>query len=239
MFKIFLIVVLSLTNLYSDDISYTTQIKSTKQNKINQALLLKQYLYDLKTLNEILQKLYNNKSFGFASNTAEMSVKNNSLYSYDYISNLLHILKGYVPYINDLYNDNYKMYLINIPNNLSKNFDYIKNDIDKNLLKLSKNLKDEKNIRPILKQIFYDLILSLNEVNNETIQLKKLNIIKPFNEYIDKKYDLPTNWCQLDGKTTLADILNFILNGDKKYRGIKYYYKVVYQNDTKPLVIVQ
>jgi hypothetical protein len=250
-----LISILSLNYLYSNNINYVIPIQSYKQQQINKSLLLQQYIYDLKKLNEILKNLYNNDNFKFASQTAELEIKNiKSYYSYDYIENLIKVLngvdpyddyhilnnQGYIKYIEDIYTDNYKMYENNKLNNLiSTNLDYIKKDITHNLQLLSINLKKEDDIKPYLKNIFNDLIISLEEIKKETIQLKKSNIIKPFNKIIDYKYKMPTNWAQY--RSTLIDILNFILNGahKKSYLGIKDYYHKFYFNDTQGFKIIQ
>ena len=255
--KLSLIAFLS-SNLYANNINvvYSLSMQPQKNNEVQKALSLKQYLNDLEQLNIILNALYHNKSFKSASESAELAVKNSqSYYSYDFIENLLKILNGvddrddsiilhnsgYIAYIKNIYKNDYEMYLNNIPVNslLNNNLKYLVKDINKNLKLLNNDLKNEKNIRPLLKQIFHDLIVALNNVNNETLQLKKMKILKVFTKYVDKKYHMPPNWAQTDGKTTLSDIVNFMLNGYKKgsYYGIKFYFDRLYLNNDRPLVI--
>ena len=263
MLKIFQIILFAFTLSFASTM-YTIPIQKEKSIQIQKAVKVYQYLYDLKRLNEILKELYFNSSFKKASESAELAVKNtNSRYSIEYIEALLKVLNGIDPYndshigyydsnknigggyikdIEDKFNQNYQMYLENYPVNevINKNFDVIKRKITYNLKKLEINLKNEKNIRPYLKNIFQNLIIALNEIMNETNELKNLGVLKPFTILEDEKYLIPKNWAQSDGKTTLAEIINFILNGDRRYKfyGIRYYYKKVYKDDTKPLVIV-
>ena len=194
-----------------------------------------------------------------------MNIKtSNSFYTSEYIKILLKILNGvnpandsiigyydkkndigggYIKYIKDKFNNYYIFYLTNIPYKslIVKNFDGFKKRIKKNLFILKKDYEEEKNLKIVLKKIYFDLIFSLNEIENETKALQKENIIQPFNNYIDTKYALPKNFAQTDGKTTLYDIINFILNGDEKYNilGIRDYYEKFYKNDIKPFVIIQ
>jgi len=243
---------------------YTIPIQKEKSIQIQKAIDVYQYQYDLKKLNDILKMLYFDDDFKEASETAELSVKNSkSKYSVEYIEALLKVLNGvnpnnesvigyydssenigggYIKDIEDKFNENYKMYLGNYPVNdaINKNFDSIKNNIAYNLQKLKINLKKEKNIRPYLRGIFQNLIIALEEIENETNQLKKSGVIKVFTNQEDNKYLMPKNWAQTDGDTTLADIINFIINGSKRYNfyGIKYYYDKIYQDDTKPFVII-
>jgi len=222
--------------------NYLVPVQKEKSLQIQKAIKLYQYLYDLKKLDEILQLLYKNKKFKNLSETAELSIKNiNSRYSYEYIEALIKILNGkngksgYIRYIEDkLYR--YRAYLINYPKDevISKNFDFYEKNIQNELDKLNYN----RNIRPVLRVIFENLIFVLEEVAQETIELKKLGIINPFTNKDDEKYLIPKNWAQPDGKTTLANIINFILNGDKKYGfyGINFYYSNIY-NISEPLII--
>ena len=87
---------------------------------------------------------------------------------------------------------------------------------------------------------FHDFIVALNNVNKETLQLKKMGVLEVFTKYVDKKYHMPLNWAQTDCKTTLSDIVNFMLNGYKKggYYGIKFYFDRLYLNNNRPLVII-
>jgi len=242
---------------------YTIPIQKEKSLQIQQAVKIYQYLYDLKKLNEILKKLYFSNGFKKASESAELAIKNpKSKYSYEDIEILLKILNGVNPYndsigsydfeknigggyikdIKDKFNEKYKMYLDNYPLSevINKNFNVIEKNINYNLQQLNINLKREKNIRPFIKNIFQNLIIALNEIMNETNKLKNLGILKPFTIGEDKKYLMPNNWAQTDGNTTLADIINFILNGSKKYNfyGVKYFYDRIYKNDTKPFIII-
>jgi hypothetical protein len=240
------------TNLYSfNNIEYEIQIQPQKQQQINKAVLLKQYLYDLKKLNEILWLLYSDKSFRYVSHTAELEIKNSkSYYTTEYIKNLIRVLdgvdpyndfnilnKGYMKYIEDIYNDNYKMYLTNYPAVITKNFDVIENTIKENLVLLNKQYKAQKNVKPALRNIFNELLIALSEVYEETAKLVNLKVIKPFDKRIDYKYKMPNNWAQYN--TTLAGMLNFIINGSEKYNylGIKDYYNQVYKDDTQGLII--
>jgi len=242
---------------------YTIPLQKEKSLQTQKAVNLYQYQYDLKRFNNILKTLYFDKGFKKASESAELAVKNpKSNYSVEYIGALLKVLNGidpyndsrigyydssknigggYVKYIKDKFNEEYQMYLKNYPLNevINKNFDVIKKNINYNLHQLNNNLKKEKNIRPFLKRIFQNLIISLKEIENETNELKNLGVIKSFTIQEDEKYLMPKNWAQTDGKTTLADIISFILNGNKKYNfyGIKYYYDKIYDN-TKPFVIM-
>jgi len=262
MFKNILKILLFFTLSFASTI-YTIPIQKEKSPQIQKAVKLYQYQYDLKQLNDILKILYFDNNFKESSETAELNVKNiKSKYSFEYIKSLLKILNGINPYddriigyynsqtdigggyikdIKDKFNENYQMYLGNYPINevINKNFNIIKNNIIYNLQKLKINLKKEKNIRPYLKKIFQNLIIALDEIQNETNELKKLGVIKVFTNQEDKKYLIPKNWAQTDGNTTLANIINFILNGNRRYNfyGIKYYYNKVYQDDTKPFVI--
>jgi hypothetical protein len=233
------------------DLNYEIQIKPMKQQQINKAVLLKQYLYDLKKLEEILWLLYSDKSFRYASHTAELKIKNSkSYYTTEFIKNLIRVLdgvdpyndfnilnKGYIKYIEDIYNDDYKMYLTNYPAVITKNFDEIENTIKENLEILDRQYEAQKNIKPALRNIFNQLIIALQEVYDETVELVNLGVIEPFNKRIDYKYSMPNNWAQYN--TTLAGMLNFILNGSKKYHylGIKDYYNQVYKDDTQGLII--
>jgi len=242
---------------------YTIPIQKEKSLQIQKAVKVYQYLYDLKKLNEILKKLYFSNDFKKASETAELSVKNpKSKYSYEDIEVLLKILNGVNPYndsigfydseknigggyikdIEDKFDEKYQMYLDDYPLSevINKNFNVIEKNINYNLQRLNINLKREKNIRPFIKNIFQNLIIALNEIINETNELKNLGVLKPFTISEDEKYLMPKNWAQTDGNTTLADIVNFILNGDKRYNfyGIEYFYDKIYKDDTKPFVIM-
>lgn len=242
--------------------NYSIPLSKNKIIQIQQSINLYQYLYDLEKLNEIL-KILNNPTFQEISYTAEMSIKTkNSLYTSEYINKLLKILNGidptnnsvigyydkendigggYIKYIKDKFNNYYIFYLVDIPykNLITKNFNGIEENIEKNFVILKKHYKEEKNLKIELKQIYFDLISCLNEIENETLKLKNENIIKPFNYYIDKKYSLPTKWAQIDGKTTLYEIIHFILNGDKNILGMKNYYEKFYIDDTKPFIIMR
>lgn len=255
-------IIITFTYSYANSI-YTIPLQKQKSSQIQNALQVYQYKYDLNRLNDILKKLYYSKSFKEASTTAELAVKNvNSKYSTEYIEALLKILNatdptddrvigyydptqniggGYLKEINDLFNDEFKMYLINYPVNsvITKNFDSINTNIKTALDNLKYKLNRHQNIRPALKTIFQNLIFALKEIEQETVNLKNLHIIHPFTTEDDDKYLMPKNWAQTDGDTDLAAIINFILNGDKHYNllGIKYYYDKVYKDDSKPLVI--
>ena len=242
----FIFLLISALFLFAN-ITYTIPLKETKQIQINKAVLLAQYIYDLKKLNKILKMLYNNKGFKESTQMAEMNFKNDkSVYSIEYIKMILSILNGkcknggYIQDIKDKFS-NYEIYIIDYPYKklLTYDFDIIEKRIKKNLIELNKNLKEEKNIKPILKHIFLNLIFALEEIKNETLKLKNLKIIYPFSKYEDEKYCLPKNLAQLDGNTNFADIINFILNGDKKLKiyGIKKYYEIFYKNDLKSFVI--
>jgi hypothetical protein len=232
------------------NIQYQIPIQVPKQQQINKAFLLKQYIYDLKRLNKILWVLYSDEDFREASSTAELGIKNTkSYYTTGYIKNLIKVLngvdpyndynilknEGYIRYVQDLYNDNYKMYLANYPAPITKNFDFIKENIMRNLEILDRQYEAQKNIKPALKNIFNQLIIALEEVYNETVKLVNLGVIKPFNKEIDYKYKMPNNWAQYN--TTFAGMLNFILNGSGDYLGIKDYYHKIYENDNEGLII--
>ena len=223
--------------------TYTIPLQKEKSLQIQKATKLYQYIYDLKKLNETLQMLYQNAKFKNITETAELSVKNiDSKYSYEYIEVLLKVLNGedgrsgYIRFIEDKFYK-YKSYLINFPKNelITKNFDIYKQNIENSL----KNLDYNKNVRPILKIIFENLIFALEEISKESDELKKLGVIKPFTNEDDERYSMPKNWAQTDGNTIFSDIVNFILKGDKKYNfyGLNYYYDKIYENDTKPLFI--
>ncbi len=231
---------------YSGEVNSIYLLPKQKEGKIKKALFLKQYIYDLESLNDILKELYSSEEFKFATKSAEMLVKNlRSPYTVEYIEHFLQVLNGedgnsgYIAYIKYIYQNLYLMYIYDIDTDklLTRNFDFIQNKIDKNLQRLSINLKNEDNIRPELKSIFQDLMIALNEIKEETEKLKNQHMIKPFNRYIDKKFNLPTNWAQYG--STLDEIIDFILNGDKKNKiqGIMLYYYKVYRDDTKPLQI--
>ena len=90
----FIFLLISALFLFSN-ITYTIPLKETKQIQINKAVLLAQYIYDLKKLNKILKMLYNNKGFKEATQIAEMNFKNDkSVYSIEYIKMILSILNG-------------------------------------------------------------------------------------------------------------------------------------------------
>jgi len=242
---------------------WTIPIQKEKSPQIQKALKLYQYLYDLKTLNTIFKEVYFDNSFKEASETAELALKNpKSKYSIEYIEALLKIFNGinldddriigyydsktdigggYIKYIKDKFSEKYQMYLKNYPVNevINKNFDVIKKNITDNLKQLKINLKKGKNIRPYLKIIFQNLIIALNDIENETNDLKRLGIIKTFTKEDDDNYLMPKNWAQIDGATTLSDIINFILNEDKHYRfyGLKDYYNKIYKDTSKKLII--
>ena len=230
--------------LFSSNFTYTMPIQQLKLAQVQKATYLAQYIYDLEQLDEILQILDKSSAFKEASTTAELSVKNtNSKYSVEYLKALLEVLngscnKGYIKDIKDKFGLNYEIYLQNYPDVVVKNLKVIKERINNAVSNLEINLKKGENIRPILKITFENLILALNELKDETVKLKNLGVIKYFTDYEDEKYCMPKNWAQTDGKTTLSDIINFILNGDKKYKvyGIKDYYDKIY-NSLKPLYI--
>jgi len=241
MIKFLKVILLLLTLSFAYPI-YTIPIQKEKSIQIQKAVKLYQYIYDLKKLNEILEMLYNNKKFKELSETAELSVKNiNSKYSYEYIKALLRILngesgkRGYIKYIEDKFY-RYQGYLRDYPKNevLTKNFDFYEKNIQQELNKLNYN----KNIRPVLKTIFENLIFALEDISQETMELKTSGIIKPFSSEDDEKYLMPKNWAQTDGKTTLDDIINFILNGEGDFYGIKFYYDKIY-NLQRPLIITE
>ncbi len=247
---------------FAQNLNYAVILSKTKSVQIYKSEILYQYLYDLEQLNEIL-KLLNNPTFKEITKIIEMNFKTDSSpYSFEYIKNLLKVLNGinpeddsiigyydknndigggYIKYIKDKFNNYYIFYLANIPykNLIVKNFDRFKERIKTNLNILKKDYEEENNLKIRLKQIYFYLIVSLSEIENETKELQKENIIKPFNNYIDTKYALPRNIVK--NKTTLYDIINFILNGNKKYKilGIRDYYEIFYKNDIKPFVIVQ
>jgi hypothetical protein len=139
------------------NIEFVVPITPPKIKQIDTVLLLKQYIYDLKELNEILKVLYNNRNFKFASETAELRIKNSkSYYTVEYIENLLKVLngvdpyndfhiltgEGYIKYIEDIYGENYKMYENKRLNDLIiRDFSFRKKDIKENLKLLSLNLK--------------------------------------------------------------------------------------------------
>ena len=231
---------------YGGEIRPFYPLHKQKEEKIRKALFLKQYIYDLKGLNSILKKLYYNEDFKFATKSAEMLVKNlRSPYTVEYIEHLLTVLNGkdgnsgYINYVDYIYQNLFFMYIYDIPADelLTRNFDFIESKIDRDLQRLAVNLKNEDNIRPELKSIFQNLMIALNEIKEETEELKKQHMIKPFNRYIDNKFNLPENWAQYG--STLDEIIDFILNGDKKNKiqGILFYYYKVYRDDTEPLRI--
>jgi hypothetical protein len=244
-------------NLYAKNINnnYIIPITPPKQQKVNICLLVRQYVYDLKKFNSILKKLYHDNNFRFVSQTAELKIKNTkSYYTVDYIENLLkvlngvdpyddfHILKnqGYIRYISDIYSDNYKMYEAKCPQSLiNNNFDYIEKVINQNLKLLSKNFAEEKDLKPYLRNIFYYLIYVTKQIDEETLQLIKLGVIKPFDKYIDYKYNMPSNWAQYGA--TFTDILNFMLYGfhSKGYLGIEDYFNKFYFNDIEKFIIIR
>ena len=248
---------------YGENVFYTTPLYKQKSEEIQKALKLYQYLYDLEKLNQTLKMLYFNDAFKRASETAEMGIKNlKSKYTFEYIQALLKLLNGVNPYndakigyysdnkgggyiqlIKDKFNNNYKMFVINYPykSAINKNFKLLEENIRQNLKSLEYNLNNGKNIKPLLKRIFNNLILMLEEVEQETKELSKLKIISPFTKEIDERYLLPQNWAQTDGETTLAEIIDFILNGDRKYHfyGIKFYYERFYKDDLKPFIILE
>ena len=245
---LFLLIFLAISFGFENNINYVSVVQKEKYTKIKDATDLYQYLYDLKKLKEILQLLNKNPSFKEASETAEMNIKNiKSLNSNEYIKSLLKVLKGencnkgYIQDIKDKFTLEYEIYLNNYPYKklITKNLDAVKNRIEKTLKKLQNNLKNETDIKPDLNKIFANLIILLKEIKEETLNLKNKNIIKPFNLAEDKKYCIPANWAQPDGNTTLSDIINFILNGDKKHNlyGIKEYYKNFYQKPN-PFTII-
>ena len=247
---------------FAQNLNYSVILSKSKSAQIHKSESLYQYLYDLEKLNEIL-KLLDNPTFKEITNTAEMNIKtDNSPYTFEYIRDLLKVLNGvnpeddsiigyydkkndigggYIKYIKDKFNNNYIFYLTNIPYKslIVKNFDGFEKRIKTNLNILKKNYEEEKNLKVALKKIYVYLILSLSEIEKETKELRKENIIKPFNDYIDTKYALPRNLAQT--RATLYDIINFVLNGDKKYNilGIRDYYEKFYKNDIKPFVIIQ
>jgi hypothetical protein len=230
-------------NLYSNNINYVIPITSPKINKINISLKYKQHMYDLIVLNKELELLFNNDDFKSTSNTLEMDMKlknNHAYYTTDYIENLLKVLNGIDPYndfhilnnqgyireVKDDFNKNYKMYLNNINNNLIDNsLEYRYKRIQENLDILSNNLKDGKDVREPSKNIYEDLIYTIQQVISDAIELKKYGLLQTFNRNDDYKYKIPTNWGQYG--TTIIDILNFVLNGSHKngFWGIKDYYK--------------
>ena len=251
------------TNLYAYDVNYNILIQNTKQSQIKKAIELKQYLYDLNKLNEILKLLNQNKSFKFATHTIEGNYIDDfkDKYTSYFIEVLLKILNGvnpeddstigyynssldigdgYIKYIKDKYED-YEIYLNNYPIKqvLNYNFDYILKNIKQDLKILKIKLNNEDNIKPILKKIMKNLLFALNDIKSETKELKKQHLIKPFGKYINKKYALPSKWTQTDSKTTLYEILNFILNGDNKHLGLNDYYNKIYKNDLAPFSIIQ
>jgi len=259
LFSLFMILFLTL----NASIIYTIPLQKEKTIKIKKAIQLYQYNHDLNVLNKILFMLYKNQTFKEASETAEFNIKNNnSLYTYEFIENLLTILNGinptnsktigyynknrnigggYLKYIKDKLK-NYIPYIANYPVNplITKNFDYLEKEVKKELNILNNHFNNSQNVKSELKIIIKDLIIMLSEVKIETNKLKEMNIIKPFNNYDITKYLMPKNWAQTDGKTTLSDILNFIINGDKKYHlyGIKDYYNKIYNNDLNKLIII-
>jgi len=248
--KIYLIVIfLGISFAFSNNINYSIPLQKEKALQIKNAVNLYQYIYDLKKLKEILELLINNNSFKEISKSAELNFKNtNSLYSVGYIKHLLEVLKGkncnkgYIQDMKDKFNLKYEIYINNYPYKqlINKNFDVIKNRIQNSLIKLDQNFKKENNLKPYLNTIFSNLIMALEEIKNETLKLKDKNIIIPFTKKEDNKYCMPKNWAQTDGKTTLIDIINFILNGDKKYHlyGIKDYYNLFYQK-SNPFIIIK
>ena len=233
--------------------SYVIQVSPQKQQQIQKALLMKQYVHDLNNLSEIINLLINNRSFVDASENAEQNLNlqnDNNMYTVDFLKNLEKVLKGVNPYddrkfensgynkeMEDLYKQNYENYIKGVyggenllKSSLNFNLDYIKNNIKNNLKKLQQGLNNDTNIRPYLENIYRNLIIALENVKNETLQLKNEGIIKNFNAYVDSEYHMPKNWAQIDGNTNLADIINFILNGDKKakIRGIEDYYNFLF-----------
>lgn len=230
------------------NVSYANEIYSQeKLIQIQKAQDLSQYYYDLQKMNEILNILYNSEKFKNITTTAEdmNNLKtSNGKYSYEYIEMLIKLLNGinpnndiigyydknkdigggYIKFIQDK-NKDYSMFLLN-KNNVIKNFDVIENRIKQQL----KILNPNNNVKKNLKVIFHNLIFALNEIKIQTDLLKKEGIIKPFTKYDDYRYLMPYNLAQIDGKTTLSDIINFILNY-KNRTGIKVYYLKFYRND--------
>ena len=149
-------------NLYSYPINqnsgfvYIIPLQLQKQNEIQKLLLLKQYLYDLNQLSEIINLLINNESFKQSSENIEMNLKLqnlNNLYTIEFLKNFQKVLKGYnnkiminsgyIREIKNLYNDKYKNYLERIYNSnniknltLNQNLKFIKNNIRNNLTNL-------------------------------------------------------------------------------------------------------
>jgi hypothetical protein len=267
--KLGLISLLSL-NLFGNSINinnsfnYVIPITPPKMNKVNISLKYEQYLYDLEMLDKEIKLLLNNRDFKFASHNLEMNMKlenkkfaRNAYYTTDFLKNLLKVLEGVDPYndfhildnqgyikkVKDDFNRDYKMYLkdININNNLIDNsLNYRLKRIKENLNVLSNNLKNGNDISAPLKNIYEDLIYSLEQVLDESIELRKYGIIKPFTRNNDYEYKMPTNWAQPGA--TIIGMLNFILNGSHKsgYWGIKdYYKKELLEKENSKLVIIE
>ena len=249
--KIFVLFFLLFTNSYSieNKIYYTVQIKKEKSLKIQKAMDLYQYQYDLNIVNETLYMLYKNSDFKFATKTIEMNLKlenRYNRYTTDSIETLLKLFNGvnpknkrfipyynskidegggYIKYIKDKYERDFSIYLYNYPkdNLINNNFLLLQKEIKKELENLKVALKNEDNVKKPLKIIMGNLIKMLEEIKLETYNLRKEGVLKPFENYDVNKYCMPENWAQTDGDTTLVEILNFILYGDTvKIKGIKY-----------------
>lgn len=244
--KLFLILVLLFVSISQLNAKYTYffELDFPKKEKINKAILFNQYLYDLELLKKELRLLKQDKNFVFVSKTAEMPLKNDrSLYSYQYINNFLKVIegkngkKGYIAFIKDIFVGRCYYYLNTnkrLKDIINTGFEKVYKDTKKDLNVLKEKLKKQENIRPILRNIFEKLIFELEEISDETKKLK----IPVFTKKMDDLYNMPYNWAQIDGKTHLNDIINFILNGDKKYkiRGIKYYYENIYNKPQKLII---